>query len=144
MRFKEIQSITNLHEVQGEIVRIECTMAVRDDELFKIAPSLGKFTHCLYLKFRINQFPNLPYPSAGSYEDSVFEDEMNWHGGITYYDCFTNVSGAKDLKIGCDYQHFGDESYINKKRIREILETDGKERVEEFRKLVEKYEKGAS
>jgi hypothetical protein len=35
--------------------------------------------------------------------------DLEWHGGITFYDMVCAVPGHRVLKAGCDYQHYWDE-----------------------------------
>lgn len=46
--------------------------------------------------------------------------DLNWHGGVTYYrkhtQSFMDTNQFKDesyYKIGCDFQHYGDEHHLH-------------------------------
>jgi len=89
--------------------------------------SLAKTTWCHYIFLCEQQVPDTalrealfltpklerwseagPERVAFDYMRSAIAD-LDWHGGITFYDLVCAVPGHRVLKAGCDYQHLWDE-----------------------------------
>lgn len=105
-----------------------------------------KWFNCLYLHFCKEDFPQLEYQKLiecnwGSqkkrfdyHESSVAT--LDWHGGCTFYEEIFNVEHGKTyVKVGCDYQHLGDDAYMEADYGKTILELDGKKICDEFEQL---------
>ncbi len=75
------------------------------------------------------------------YEDSVL-NELDFHGGITFYqETFDPETGKTTVKVGCDYQHFGDEHYQEEDFGELLLNADGVLLVNQFEALVERLQR---
>jgi len=42
------------------------------------------------------------------YYAAPFSAEIDWHGGVTFYQKYPNIEGRRMVKIGCDYAHLCD------------------------------------
>jgi len=68
-----------------------------------------KWFNTLYVHFNKSDFPNFQYPQNGYYYQSSFAD-IDFHGGVTFYE-ESIVNDKTFVKVGCDYQHLGDDHY---------------------------------
>ena len=79
---------------------------------------MPKWGNCLYLNFKKSDYPHFLYPELRTetygkvfdYYKSSFA-EVEFHGGITFYQEKINQDGETIVKVGCDYQHLWDEEY---------------------------------
>lgn len=110
----------------------------------------GKWSNCLYLHFKKEDFPKIKYPSKIKndspfwknikYRFDYLETELNeleFHGGITFYEeIFHLESEATLVKVGCDYQHLYDDEYRMSDSGEIILRQDGVLIAERFKNLI--------
>ena len=110
-----------------------------------------KYSHALYLSFLKEDFPNFKYPSMKDayygtgkrfdYFECDFAD-LPFHGGITYYSERICPEMQKTIvKIGCDYQHYGDDHYSHDDNGDAILNIESEQVVKEFIEIHEKRTK---
>lgn len=68
-------------------------------------------------KFKDLWLPDIKsrYSKAGNehlihdYESEPFSSyEMEWHGGVTFYEKVGSVEGHRAVKLGCDFAHYND------------------------------------
>lgn len=56
---------------------------------------------------KIRFCPESPERITHDYMRASFNN-VNWHGGVTYYNKLGQVEGHRGVKIGCDYSHLFD------------------------------------
>jgi len=91
--------------IRGNSFNIELNRTIRENPF----NSTGKeYCYCLYVIIGKN---HRLYEKASKGEDNAYDygDEIYpyWHQGCTFY----HVNN-KYVKIGCDYQHYGDEQFL--------------------------------
>ncbi len=84
---------------------------------------LPEWANCLYIEFRKDDYPNFNYPKDGDHYSSSFS-MIEFHKGITFYE-EKIINNKSYITIGCDYQHYGDESYGTDDNGKLILINDG-------------------
>lgn len=81
---------------------------------------MGKYSHCAYLMLAQDMNPAaFTTPGITTYGlghswayDEIPLARLDWHGGVTFYEQTINaLDGRVRIKIGCDYQHYGDQCY---------------------------------
>lgn len=121
---------------------------------FDTSFGLCKWSNCLYIEFKKNDFPELVYPkwvdksqsgsmmSTYDYRNCSLAN-LDWHGGITYYSETTHNNGEYVLvKAGCDYQHLYDnETYGMDDCGESILENDGSKILKQFKQMIQELQK---
>jgi len=81
----------------------------------------NKWSNTLYLHFHKEAFPQIKSPplveafilggERFDYDQSVL-GELDFHRGVTFYqEHFNPENRSTIVKVGCDYQHYGDEQY---------------------------------
>ena len=64
---------------------------------------------------------------------------LPWHGGVTYYDKISSADMRRRvIKIGCDYQHYGDEQFNYDEK---WVQRDAIETIEAFLERVPDYKR---
>lgn len=107
-----------------------------------------EWSNCLYLHFCKDDFPEIESPpivpcdwggmaQRFNYDESVL-NRIEFHGGITFYEEMYHIELNKTfIKVGCDFQHYGDDEYRTSDNGKSIIETHGLRVSEEFEKLIE-------
>lgn len=106
-----------------------------------------KWHNTLYLMFYKNDFPNIGYPKIEQkyglfdYYDTELS-KLNFHGGITFYEEMLHIESGKTIvKVGCDYNHLGDDIYTEGDNGEYILLYHTEEILNNFKKLNEEKNK---
>lgn len=105
--------------IRGGNFNIELNRAVRNNPFAK---GEKEYCYCLYVIIGEN---HILYEKASKGKDDAYDygDEiyLNWHQGCTFY----HVNN-KCVKIGCDYQHYGDEQFLyeNSDEVPEQIQQD--------------------
>jgi len=91
--------------IRGGNFNIELNRTVRNNPFVK---GEKEYCYCLYVIIGKNH-RLYEKASKGKEDDYEYGDEIypNWHKGCTFY----HVNN-KYIKIGCDYQHYGDEPFL--------------------------------
>lgn len=115
------------HRVDGKkiIVKTKSFLIEHDESM-----GLPRWANCLYIQFLKNDFPSFSYPIDGNYYQSSFS-KVDFHKGITFYE-EKIIENRMIVTIGCDYQHYGDESYGSDDNGKLILINDGLKSLDSF------------
>lgn len=105
--------------VRGGNFNIEVDRTIRDNPFAK---GEKEYCYCLYVIIG-SEHPLYAKASKGHDNDYDLGDEVypDWHRGCTYY--YVN---NKYVKIGCDYQHYGDEPilYDDSDEVPDVIKQD--------------------
>lgn len=110
----------------------------------------GQWMNCLYLHFAKEDFPMLKSPplvdcdwygkkgKRFDYGESPL-NEIEFHGGITFYEeTYLPEAERTIVKVGCDYQHWGDDHYRARDYGRDLIESDALSVMKDFEALIER------
>lgn len=112
----------------------------------------GKWFNCLYIHYNKNKYPNIKHPEWVEKDPDISWDrgrfnygnctvaELDWHGGITFYEENTINGKETYIKAGCDFQHLYDGHYMTRDHGEEILSYAPK-LLEEFLELTKQITK---
>lgn len=111
----------------------------------------GRWSNCLYIHFAKEDFPLIQSPPLVSCEwktskqrfnyDSSVLNNLEWHGGITFYEEILVIeTGRTIVKVGCDYQHYMDDGWMECDNGKYILESDGEVMAKRFEQLYQELD----
>jgi hypothetical protein len=105
-----------------------------------------KWSNCLYLHFAKEDFPNICSPNLVAcnwggqkqrfdYSNSIL-NKLDFHGRITFYEEVKSIELDRTyVKVGCDYQHHGDDHWREADNGDFILEHDGLKIASQFEEM---------